>query len=119
MIVDRAITAEALMVGYWPRRWEIRRGLKVVVQPTSEPIDIVTARAHLRIEATGSPASHPDDALIEDIYLPAARELIEDYVGRACVQQTLELSLSDFRCEEYIELPMAPLLWVESVTYYD
>lgn len=116
------VTAEALRVrdGLRFRRTDIRRGLRVAVQPTSEPIDIETARAHLRIEATGSPASHPDDALITDIYLPAARELVENYVGRACAQQTLELSLSEFPyCADYIELPMAPLLGVESITYLD
>lgn len=120
----------------WPhrRRYEIRRGLKVVVQPAAEPIDIVTARSHLRLDASGSPPTHPDDDLLTQVYIPAAREACENYLGRALAPQTLELSLSRFPggfvaggllpIEQWalprdIELPMGPLLVVESVTYVD
>lgn len=120
--------------GLYRRRMEVRRGLKVVVQPTAEPIDIVTARTHLNLYATGSPPTHPHDDLITGVYLPAAREACENYLGRALAPQTLELSLSRFpggfvagmllpfeqwRLPREIELPMGPLLGVESVTYTD
>lgn len=119
---------------YWPylRRVHVRRGLKIVVQATDEPIDIVTARTHLRIDAIGSPPSHPDDALITGIYLPAAREACEQYLGASLAPQTLELSigaedrgfyafgtglLQGFGLPREFELPMGPLLGIESVTY--
>lgn len=114
-------TQEWLREPRWPylRRSDIRRGLKVVVHPSEEPIDMETARAHLRIEADGSPLSHPDDALIQNVYLPAAREACENYAGRAFAPQTLELSLSAVPYGCRIELPMAPLLGVDSFTYLD
>lgn len=119
---------------YWPylRRLEVRRGLKIAVQATAEPIDIATARQHLRLDTTGSPPSHPDDELITGIYLPAAREACEQYLGAALAPQTFELTLgpndhgnvwclgtwtAGYGLPPTIELPMGPLLGVESVTY--
>lgn len=118
---------------YWPytRRTEIRRGLKLVVGVTSEPIDIDTARQHLRLDTTGSPPSHPDDSLLTTIYIPAAREACEQYLGAALAPQTFQLSIGpydgdnvyglgawgDFGLPITFELPMGPLLGVESVTY--
>lgn len=112
----------------WPysRRVEIRRGLRVIVPPTTEPITLEVARLHLRLEAEGSPPTHPDDTLISGVYLPAARESCEQYVGRALAPQTLEVSLSRFPgpyatdgYDQRYELPMAPLIGVDSVIYTD
>lgn len=105
--------------GDYLRRWEVIRGLKVVTPATTEQIDIHTAKAHLRLATGESPDIHPDDDLIEDIYIPWARVACENYVGRALAPQTLELSLDSFpHGRQDIELPMAaPLLGVESVTY--
>lgn len=109
----------------WPytRRVDIRRGLKVKVFPTVEPVDLATAKSHLRIAVEGSPDSHPDDALIRDIYLPAAREACEQYLGSALAPQTLELSLSGFPgwdgsgYPRDISLPFGPITFVDSVAY--
>ncbi len=109
----------------WPfrRRADIKTGLKVKVYPTVEPVDLTTARQHLRLDTSGSPPTHPDDDLIQTIYLPAAREACENYLGSALAPQTLEYSLSaapgwDGNClPRDIALPFGPLIMVDAVTY--
>jgi uncharacterized phiE125 gp8 family phage protein len=113
------------VTNYWPyrRRVDVRTGLRVKVHPLVEPIDLATARAHLRLDTSGSPPTHPDDDLIQNIYLPAAREACEQYLGSALAPQTLEYSLDQFpgwdgNCyPRDIDLPFGPLIAVDSVTY--
>ena len=107
---------------YWPykRRSVIRKDLRVVAPPTSEPVSLELARKHLRIEPEGSPAVHEDDQLINDIYLPAAREACEQYLGAALAPQTLEFSLSRFPGHWHdrdIDLPFGPVHAIDSINY--
>lgn len=117
---------------YWPyvRRVEPRMGLRLVVLPSGEPIDLETARTHLRLDTTGSPPTHPDDSLITGIYLPAAREACEQYLGASLAPQFWELTLGPKNSFDWcdtlwlpsgmpvsVDLPMGPVLGVESVTY--
>lgn len=90
--------------------------LSTVTDPAVEPITLAEARAHLRLEATGSPAAHEDDDYVSAL-ITAAREKVEADTGRALVQRTLKLRLNTW--SESIELPYAPLLSVSSVKYYD
>ena len=92
-------------------------GFKVVVQPDAEPITIEECRAHLRLDAEGSPPEHPDDALVLAM-LSAAREYAEVVTGRSLVARTVELALDEFPlCG--IELPHYPVVSVDSVKYID
>lgn len=85
----------------------------------SEPIDLTTARLHLRLDATGSPPSHPDDALVEGI-IAATRESAEIYTGLAILNQTYKLQLDEFPDNNNaINLGMWPVNSITSITYVD
>lgn len=93
----------------------------VVTPPTSEPVTLADAKAHLRVDQDA------DDALIGAM-LQAARESIETAVRRALMPQTLETSWPGFPrsfgapwwCSgEPIVLPRAPVASVASVAYTD
>jgi uncharacterized phiE125 gp8 family phage protein len=110
---------------YWPHHSWHRHlmdgyGFRVVAEPTVEPVGIEEARSHLRIETFGSPAAHPDDEIIESLYIPAAREWCEFYSGQLLATQTVELALDAFpgRASRFY-LPIGPVQSVSSVTYLD
>lgn len=90
--------------------------LTTTIAPSVEPVTLAEARSHLRLEATGSPASHEDDDYISAL-IQAAREQVETDTGRALVQRTYKLRLNTWAYE--IQLPYPPLLSVSSVKYYD
>jgi uncharacterized phiE125 gp8 family phage protein len=95
-------------------------GLKLILAPDHEPITLIEARLHLRLDATGSPASHPDDALVTSL-IKAARQHIDGKDGllsRALITQTWELQLDGFPVNE-IRLALPPLQSVSSVKYDD
>lgn len=50
--------------------------------------------------------------------ITAARQLCEDWQGRAYIERTYELTLDDWPCD-YIALPMPPLISVTSIAYTD
>lgn len=92
---------------------------KIVVAPTTEPISLEVGRLQCRVEAYGTPASHPEDALIE-IYITAAREWVENYTGQAMCPQTLEQALDAFPSDGVeIEILRGPVRAITSVTYAD
>lgn len=85
----------------------------------SEPIDLATARLHLRLDATGSPPSHPDDDLVEGI-IAAARESAEIYCGLAILNQSYKLQLDEFPASNgAIPLGLWPVNTITSITYVD
>jgi uncharacterized phiE125 gp8 family phage protein len=94
--------------------------LKLIAAPTTEPIDIDTAKAHLRVDTTD------DDALITALIV-AAREGAEQITGRALILQTWELALDGFWDREAVHgrhayritLPKPPLVSIASVKYLD
>lgn len=110
---------------YWPytRRTSIRRDLYVLRPPSVEPISLELARQHLRLETMGSPAVHEDDTLIQEIYLPAAREACEQYLGASLAPQTLEYVLDAFPPDRYyapgreIDLPFGPVIGIDAIIY--
>lgn len=81
--------------------------------PTYEPISLELARAQCRIDVAGT----PDDLLLEDIYIPAAREYAEHYTGQAIGGRALELALTEFPAA--IQFPVGPVLGVVSIAYLD
>jgi len=103
------------------------RSLRIVTYATEEPITLVTAQQHLRLdlyEGNGSPASHPDDELIQSVYIPAAREYCESLSGRAFALQEYEYAMRFFpTCYQSnnpwygIRLPVGPVRQITSITY--
>jgi uncharacterized phiE125 gp8 family phage protein len=86
----------------------------------TEPITLEEARLHLRVTATGSPPTHPDDDLITTL-ITVAREMAEKYTGRGLASASYELRVHDFgdRDKGGIRLPLAPVTEVSAVKYID
>lgn len=82
--------------------------LSVITPPALEPVSLVEAKLHLRVEHT-----EDDDSI--DAMITAARQWVEQVTRRALVTQTLEVWFPKF-CRA-LELPRPPLQWVESVSY--
>jgi uncharacterized phiE125 gp8 family phage protein len=96
---------------------------RITSQIATEPITLTDARKHLRIEAFGSPESHPDDDYIESL-ISVAREWCEQYTRRALATQTILASTDDFPSGDTvystaIKLPLGPLQSVTFIKYYD
>lgn len=105
--------------GNWPDLTSVSTSTtdwRIVTYPSGEPITIEEARQHLRIDTYGSPPAHPDDGLIM-MQLAAAREYCERYLGYSVAQHTVEMALDSFT--EDIELPLGPVLSIQSLTYID
>jgi len=91
--------------------------ITVLTQPTVEPITLAEARDHLRLDATGSPATHEDDGYVE-LLIQAAREYVENITNRPMVQRQYKLTIP-YWCN-VMELPYStPLVSVDSVKYLD
>jgi len=94
--------------------------LIVKTAPLKEPISMLEAHEHLRIDIDD------DDGLIMG-YIKAAREYCEGFQNRTFINTVYELWLDSFPCAEderfyyrkEIELPRPPLVSVTSVEYYD
>lgn len=85
-------------------------GLKLIEAPATEPITLDEAKAHLRV-------TQADDDDLISIFIKAARQSAERFLGRALIDQTWELILDEFPDSE-IEIPLPPLIEVVSI-YYD
>lgn len=86
------------------------------VQPTTEPVSLVEAQLHLRLDTSGSPPSHPDDTLVETL-ITAARENAEQYTGVTISQASYQVK-GEVKNEQ-ISLQTYPVTSVASVTYED
>ena len=98
--------------------------LKIVTEPTAEPITTAEAKAHLRVDIAD------DDTLIAAL-VKAARRWCEEATNRAFVTQTWDLRLDHFPgwgswrgpyadlASVEILVPISPLASVTSITYVD
>lgn len=85
--------------------------LRLISGPAGEPITLAEAKAHLRV------TTDADDTLIS-LWIAAAREQVEGLTGRALLPQTWELRIDRFPgWRRSVELPIAPLLAVQSIAY--
>lgn len=82
----------------------------VVESPAKEPLTLAEAKDHL------NELEDLHDNKIDQL-IKSAREEAEQQTGRACITQTLQVTLDQFVDE--IELPMPPLRSVVSITYVD
>lgn len=94
--------------------------MKIITPATAEPISLALARKQCKIDAelVGSPLElfHEDDELLE-VYITAAREWCEDYLGLLIAPTVVEIRLSDFDGD--ITLESGPVLFVNSIAYTD
>ena len=85
-------------------------------QPTAEPVSLAEARLHLRLDTSGSPASHPDDTLVQTL-ITAARENAEQYTGVTIASCSYEAQGA--AVDSKLSLQTYPVTSVYSVTYQD
>ena len=97
--------------------------LTEVTAPANEPITLVQARDHLRLTATGSPATHADDTYVTAL-IAAARRWCEGFTQRAIITQTWDWFLDGFEDGDgadkgILEVPKPPLISVTTIKYLD
>jgi len=85
--------------------------LTLITPPAVEPLTLEEVKLHLRVDASD------EDNLI-NIYIRAAREFTEAFLGRALVTQTWKLTIDEFPIGE-IKIPKPPLQSVSNVKYFD
>jgi len=83
-------------------------GIKLIAAPLLEPVSLVQAKEHLII-------SHSNDDDLITAAILAAREWVEQYIGRCLIDQAWELALDEF--PEEIELVKVPASSITSVKY--
>lgn len=85
---------------------------KVTSDPAAEPVLLAEAKLHLRVE------NDEENALIS-ILSQAAREMIEQRLGRSLITQTRTIKMDYFPlCSDTILLPYGPVQSVTSVKHY-
>lgn len=99
------------------------RSLVRTAAPSNPVLTLAEARAHLRVDAFGSPAQSDYDAEIE-AYVAAANDELDGWnawLGRALVTQSWKMVLDAFprACGGRISLPLPPLQSVDSIVYID
>lgn len=87
--------------------------LTITAYPVAEPITIDEAKAHLQIDLE----NNRFDALVE-AQIAAARSYCEKYLGKVLVRTGFSYKFSQFGGST-IELPKAPVISVDSITYTD
>ncbi|MDF2809509.1 MAG: hypothetical protein K0S56_540 [Microvirga sp.] len=83
--------------------------LRLVTAPTAQPVTLVEAKAHLRVD-------HADeDDLISALIETAVGWMDAGWLGRALMPQTWEMVRAGFG--EQITIPLLPLISVDSIKY--
>jgi uncharacterized phiE125 gp8 family phage protein len=86
--------------------------IKIITAPAAYPVTLLQAKEFCRIDAIDS---SQDTTL--NMLIAAMTTYAEHLTGRAFVERTLELNLPFF--QYCIELPWAPLIGIDSVSYTD
>ena len=82
-----------------------------VTAPTVEPVSLADAKLHVRVDT-------PDEDILIQSLIRAAREYVETATHRALLTQTWDLKLDGFpSAEGAICVPMPPVSSVTSITY--
>jgi len=84
----------------------------LISAPATEPVSLADVKAHLRVEGTD------EDSLLQAAIL-AARIHVESETRRKLIAQGWRLYLDEWPAGRAIDLAVAPLISVESVTFYD
>jgi uncharacterized phiE125 gp8 family phage protein len=85
--------------------------VSVLVPPAAEPLSLDEALQHCRAD------KDIENEWFEDA-IASAREDAEDYLRRAIIKQTLQLTFDGFP-ELPVKLPRSPVISVDSITAYD
>lgn len=88
--------------------------LELYAAATGEPLTLALVQQHVKLPPEG-----PDDQLLEQVFIPAARQRCELATRRQLRRETFDLKLDAWPEERFIELPRPPLVSVTSVQYYD
>ena len=89
----------------------MKQRTRVAVQPSSEPITLAELKAHLRITSTA------EDTLLTSL-ITAGRQVVERYLGRKLISQTIELYADCWPCDYEFEIPFAPVSAVSFIKTY-
>lgn len=92
--------------------------LTLVTAPPAEPVTLVEARAQANIIASGSPETSEHDSRLTAL-ITSARHTIEEWTGRALVEQTWDWLLPRFPGCEGFTIPKPPLISVTHIKYID
>ena len=104
--------------------------ITTIHEPPFEPVTLADVYRALRVDVDGSPATHPLDADFER-QIVTARRNVEQQTRRSLIRQTVRLSVTDFPSPQWsafygtrayvpkITLPRPPLIYVQSVQYFD
>ncbi|MDR3527228.1 MAG: head-tail connector protein [Rhizomicrobium sp.] len=82
--------------------------LQLLTPPSSEPVSLADAKAHLKIDGT------EEDALVTSL-ITAARARTEWHCGRALLTQNWCLRLDRWPSDNVVEIPLPPLQSVSSI----
>lgn len=91
----------------YQQEWTLTR----LTGPDTEPVTRAEAKLHCRIDSDIT----ADDDLIDALII-AAREWVEDYTGRALIDQTWQLQYQGYSYGEF-RLRRSPVIEVESFVY--
>lgn len=81
---------------------------------SGEPVSLELAKAHCRIETTA------DDTLIEQVYIPAARQTVEEYTGRRILSEpVVDIVLDSLASPYVIALDLTPAYDLASIIAID
>lgn len=85
--------------------------MRVIAAPAAEPVSLSTARMHCRVDSLA------EEALMS-IYITAAREWIEHYVGHLVAGSTVEVNSDTFPLGD-ITLAAGPVASIVKIGYYN
>lgn len=88
--------------------------LSLVTAPAVEPVSLGEAKVHLRVPAE----VNDEDALIANL-IAAAREQLETVTRRLFITTTMDWKLDAFPDCDVLELPVANISSITSITYVD
>lgn len=86
-------------------------GLALITPAAIRPVTASEAKLFCRVDHAA------EDALF-DTWIKARTLQVEEYLHRALIDQTWELALDSFTCDEF-EIPLPPLISVTSIKYDD
>lgn len=86
--------------------------LKLISPPEVEPVTVSEVKSHLRIDGS-------DEDTLLALYIKAAREHVETITRRALISQQWQLTLDDWWDDDYLEIPLPPLIRIDSLSYRD
>lgn len=97
----------------------MEKTIRQIAAPAAELLTLAEVWAHLKIDldATGSPPSHPDDALLTAL-IAVAREAAENFTGLTISSRQFELALDAFPSST-ASLQTTPVAAIDTVTYTD